>query len=96
MSCGQPHDKDCDEVLAELFSFLDNELDSASCGDIQEHLDECAPCLAEYGLESVVKLLVAHSCRQEHAPESLRQRVIVQIHQVHLEVTDVRKPGLSG
>jgi mycothiol system anti-sigma-R factor len=96
MSCGRPHDKDCGEVLGELFSFLDNELDSATYSEIQQHLDECAPCLAEYGLEQTVKSLVARSCREEHAPESLRQRVIVQLRQVHVEVTDIRKPGFSG
>jgi len=95
MSCGQPHDKDCGEVLNNLFLFLDNELDSASCREIQQHLDECAPCLAKYDLEHVVKRLVARSCG-EHAPDSLRQRVLVQIRQVHVEITEARRPGLSS
>ncbi|HET7328466.1 MAG TPA: mycothiol system anti-sigma-R factor [Nocardioidaceae bacterium] len=95
MSCGRPHDKDCGEVLGDLFAFIDNELDSATCTEIQQHLDECAPCLAEYGLEQTVKSLVARSCR-EHAPESLRQRVLLQVRQVHVEITEVRRPGISG
>jgi mycothiol system anti-sigma-R factor len=94
MSCGRPHDKDCSEVLGELFLFLDNELDSASKDDIRQHLEECGPCLAEYGLEQVVKALVARSCG-EHAPERLRQRVLVQIRQVSV-ITEVRRPGFPG
>lgn len=95
MSCGRPHDKDCSDVLEELFLFLDNELDSASKSDVQRHLEECAPCLAEYGLEQVVRALVARSCG-EHAPERLRQRVLVHIRQVNVGFTEVRRPGFPG
>ncbi|MGH3355631.1 MAG: mycothiol system anti-sigma-R factor [Nocardioidaceae bacterium] len=96
MSCGKPHDKDCAEVLENLFLFLDREIGEASCAEIQHHLDECAPCLAKYNLEQVVKTLVARSC-SEPAPPSLRDRVLLQIHSVHVEITETRRdPGLSG
>ena len=94
MSCGRPHDKDCGEVLGELFLFLDNALDSASKADIRQHLEECGPCLAEYGLQQVVKALLARSCG-EHAPERLRQRVLVHIRQVNV-ITEVRRPRFPG
>jgi len=50
MSCGDPHETDCAEVLGEVYLYLDLE-----CGDerrvvIREHLDECSPCLREYGI----------------------------------------------
>jgi mycothiol system anti-sigma-R factor len=93
MSCGRPHDKDCAEVLENLFLFLDHEMADASYAEIQEHLDECAPCLAKYDLEQVVKTLVARSCR-EPAPPMLRERVRLQIRAVHVEITDA-DPGFG-
>ena len=81
-----PHDKDCSEVLRDLFLFLDHEMEEASCAEIQQHLDECAPCLQKYELEQVVKSLVARSC-SEHAPEALRERVLYRIRHVQVELT---------
>ena len=78
--------KDCSEVLGRVFFFLDNELDQADCAEIQHHLDECGPCLARYDLERTVKTLVARSCN-EVAPEGLRQRVMLSIRQVQVEIT---------
>src|SRR5690349_6383399 len=76
---------DCSEVLDRMFVFLDNELDQASCSEIQQHLDECGPCLAKYSLERTVKQLVARSC-SEVAPDGLRERVMLSIRQVQIQV----------
>ena len=89
MSCGEPHDKDCSEVLERVFSFIDNEMENAGKGEIQRHLDECGPCLQKYDLERTVKSLVARSC-SEHAPESLRDKVLLRIRQVQVEITETR------
>ncbi|HET7350616.1 MAG TPA: mycothiol system anti-sigma-R factor [Marmoricola sp.] len=80
------HPTDCSEVLGRVFFFLDNELEQADCAEIQHHLDECGPCLARYNLERTVKSLVARSCT-EVAPEGLRQRVLLSLHQVQVEIT---------
>ncbi len=74
---------DCAEILARLVFFVDNELDDADCATIQQHLDDCGPCLADFDVERSVKALVARSCC-ETAPEELRERVRVSIRQVHL------------
>jgi len=89
MSCGEPHDKDCSEVLERVFFFIDNELDNANKGEIETHLVECGPCLQKYDLERTVKALVARSC-SEHAPESLRDKVLLKIRQVQVEITETR------
>jgi mycothiol system anti-sigma-R factor len=78
---------DCADVLASLDLFLDAEIDSASDAEIRQHLDQCAPCLSEYDLERVVKALVARSC-SERAPQPLRDRVMLSIRQVHVQITD--------
>jgi mycothiol system anti-sigma-R factor len=75
--------KDCSEVIHQIFVFIDNELDDASCGEIQQHLDECGPCLAKYNLERTVKALVARSC-SEQAPAELRDKVLMRIREVQV------------
>jgi mycothiol system anti-sigma-R factor len=77
--------KDCSEVIHQIFVFIDNELDQATCGEIQQHLDECGPCLAKYNLERTVKALVARSC-SEQAPAELREKVLLRIREVHLSL----------
>lgn len=77
---------DCSEVLGRMFVFLDNELDSAGCAQIQQHLDECGPCLAKYNLERTVKAVVARSCT-EVAPEGLRERVMVSLRAVQIRIS---------
>ena len=89
MSCGEPHDKDCSEVLDRVFFFIDNELEDANKGEIEWHLVECGPCLQKYDLERTVKALVARSC-SEHAPESLRDKVLLKIRQVQVEIHETR------
>jgi mycothiol system anti-sigma-R factor len=79
------HDAHCSEILQRIFFFIDNELESADCAEIQHHLDECQPCLEKYQLESTVKALVARSCT-EHAPDQLRERVLLRIRQVQVDI----------
>ena len=48
----------CDEVLNRVYGYLDGELDDIDCAKIRQHLDECGPCLREYGLQEAVKRVV--------------------------------------
>jgi mycothiol system anti-sigma-R factor len=92
MSCGKPHETPCSEVLAELYAYLDEELDPPSSAKIHQHLDECGPCLREYGLEEVVKKLVHRCCGHEAVPQELRVKVLVRIQEVRreLELIEIR------
>lgn len=82
-----PHNVDCADYLERIIYMLDNELDAEDCSVVQEHLEECSPCLAKYNLERTVKSLVARSC-SESAPDQLRERVRVQIRQVQIQITE--------
>jgi mycothiol system anti-sigma-R factor len=75
MSCGEPHETDCREVLAEVYLYLDLECSDDRRSLIRTHLDECSPCLREYGIEQEVKALVARCCGNETAPVELRERL---------------------
>ena len=78
---------DCADYLERIVYFLDNELDEADCTAVQAHLDECGPCLERFDLQRTVKAVVARSC-SESAPTDLRQRVMVQIREVQVRITE--------
>ncbi len=80
---------DCADYLERIVYFLDNELDEADCSAVRVHLDECGPCLEKYDLQRTVKAVVARSCSSEAAPSELRQRVMVQIREVQVRITEV-------
>jgi anti-sigma factor (TIGR02949 family) len=78
MSCGNPHETPCAEVLDRVYEYIDGELDGPRVHKIKEHLDECSPCLKEFGLEEVVKAIVKRSC-SDPAPPELRAKVLSHI-----------------
>jgi len=86
MSCGEPHETDCGEVLADVFIYLDGEMNTDARDRIRVHLDECSPCLAEFGLEQAVKSLVKRSCGCDEVPPGLRRKVLDRIRQVQAEI----------
>jgi mycothiol system anti-sigma-R factor len=72
---GNSHQTDCSEVLDEVYLYLDLECDEQRRDLIRVHLDECSPCLREYGIEQEVKALVSRCCGGEKAPDALRERL---------------------
>jgi mycothiol system anti-sigma-R factor len=86
VSCGNPHETDCREVLDRVFEFLDGEMGQLDVARIKEHLDECGPCLRQYDLDVVLKSLLRRSCVCEQAPQELRQKILVRITQVRLDL----------
>ncbi|MGO8883320.1 MAG: mycothiol system anti-sigma-R factor [Streptosporangiaceae bacterium] len=92
MSCGKPHEVPCSEVLARVYSYLDGEIEESGIVKIHQHLDECGPCLREYGLEEAVRRLVHKHCGHEAVPSELRTKVMTRIAAVRaeLEISDIR------
>ncbi len=92
MSDQHPHrahvtDTDCADFIEQIVYFLDNELDAGDCAAVQLHLESCGPCLEKYDLQRTVKSVVARSCT-EAAPDTLRQRVLVQLREVQVRITE--------
>ncbi|MFC5752578.1 mycothiol system anti-sigma-R factor [Actinomadura rugatobispora] len=96
MSCGDHHETPCEEVLARVYTYLDGELDQGGCGEVQQHLEECGPCLREYGLEEAVKKLVNKCCRSDQAPEDLRAKVMGRIEEVCGEIRTAESAAPSA
>ena len=92
----RPHDhehpdevsaEECVDFLERIVYFLDNELDASDCDAVRLHLDSCNPCLAKYDLQRTVKQIDARSC-SEAAPAELRDRVMMRVRQVQVEITE--------
>ena len=84
MSC-DADDADCAQALARVYEYLDGELSPADLDRIREHIDDCGPCLQQYDLDVALKALVRRSC-QESAPADLRERIMVKITEVRIEI----------
>jgi mycothiol system anti-sigma-R factor len=81
----EPTAGECADFLEQIVYFLDNELDQADCSAVRMHLDSCNPCLEKYDLQRTVKAVVARSC-SEAAPEELRNRVLLRIREVQVQI----------
>lgn len=64
----------CEVALAELYEFLDGELDDTARARIERHLRECSPCLEAFDFEAEIRRLLADRCR-EQCPDALRSRI---------------------
>jgi mycothiol system anti-sigma-R factor len=76
---------DCDDVLRDVYLYLDDETDEELRNRIRRHLDGCAPCLKQFGLEQDVRSLVARCCGGDQAPAHLRERINVRISELTIE-----------
>jgi mycothiol system anti-sigma-R factor len=80
-----PGNIDCDDVLNDLYLYLDDESDVEVRNRIRQHLDACSPCLKQYGLEQDVRSLVARCCGGDRAPETLHLRIQLRLTEVCAE-----------
>jgi mycothiol system anti-sigma-R factor len=79
---------DCQKVLADVYLYLDGQMAETDAVSLKAHLDDCSPCLKEFGLEEHVRILVARCCTAEVAPDDLKSKVMARI-RVVTEVTVV-------
>jgi mycothiol system anti-sigma-R factor len=75
----------CDDVLTHVFEFLDRETDDARRAVIAEHLEDCSPCLRQFGIEQEFKALVRRRCGGDPTPMGLRDRIKLQLTTVSFE-----------
>jgi mycothiol system anti-sigma-R factor len=80
---------DCDDVLNDVYLYLDDESNPALVSRIRQHLDDCGPCLRQYGLEQDVKSLIARCCGGDVAPEHVRTNIRTRLTQVTIETVHV-------
>ena len=86
-------ESECTAVLRDVWLFLDNEMDDESRSRVQQHLDECSPCLVEAGLDRKLKELLHRKCGGDRAPEHLRSRLFASLSTI--QVTSVSNDGVE-
>jgi mycothiol system anti-sigma-R factor len=79
----------CSDVIEAVYVYLDGELEPGDSAGIKAHLDDCGPCLQQYGLDKLVKSLVARSCGSDRAPEELRIKVMTRLREVRVEISQL-------
>ncbi len=79
-------DLDCSAVLADVWLILDGECDQATRDRLQHHMDHCSPCIEQYGLEEKLKSLLNRKCGGDKAPDTLRQRLTMEIRTTYTQV----------
>ncbi|HEY3248608.1 MAG TPA: mycothiol system anti-sigma-R factor [bacterium] len=65
----------CDEVLHEVWGFLDGEIEETRYVEIQAHVEECEGCGPRYEFQRRLMTLIQIRCKQP-LPESVRQRLL--------------------
>ena len=89
MTCGDPHDMDCAAAIEKVYLYLDREMPDDDCVELRRHIEDCAPCLREYGLEQQFKALVARSCGCDETPPDLRSKLLGRLREVRVELSQV-------
>lgn len=75
----RPHDLPCEEAVARLFEYLDDELDDVSHEEVERHLEICARCYPRLVFERSFLDTLDRVKRGEGAPPELRNRVLALI-----------------
>ena len=66
---------DCEEILREVYPYLDASLSESARVEIQHHLDDCLDCLHVYDFHAELRMIIAKKCREQSVPPGLLARV---------------------
>lgn len=64
----------CDEALANLYPYLDRELDTVALERIRLHIEECPPCHGPFFFEERLRVVVSQRLREE-VPDDMIERL---------------------
>lgn len=64
----------CEEVIEQLFDFLDEELDAERRAEIDRHLERCRDCFTRAQFERRLREKIGDAA-EEKAPDRLRARI---------------------
>jgi mycothiol system anti-sigma-R factor len=70
----------CDEALANLYLYLDREIDGLSAERIRSHLEDCPPCGHLFDFEGRLQQVVRERLREE-VPPHLIERLHMALHE---------------
>lgn len=65
----------CSQVLIEIETYIDREVEVVRYEQIEAHLQLCPPCLQRVEFKQRLKQIIAAKCCSETVPEALATRV---------------------
>lgn len=68
----------CDQVVAKLWEYLDQELDEATAAQVQQHLEVCGRCFPQYDFQRAYRAYL-RQVQRESVPPELRHRIFEAI-----------------
>jgi mycothiol system anti-sigma-R factor len=75
----------CEEALAEVFTYLDGELTDAKREGIASHLEGCNPCYEVFDFEAELRVVISTKAHSDEVPESLRVRISEKLSHMRIE-----------
>jgi len=75
----QPEMIACEEAMAVLYDYLDNELTGMTHDRVKAHFDVCARCYPKLRMEESFRLAVRWATRGEKAPPILREELMAAL-----------------
>lgn len=66
---------DCEQVLQEVWRYLDGEMDEARYREIQAHVADCAGCGPRFEFQHRLLALIQEKCQEGPIPASLKERL---------------------
>ena len=86
---------DCEQALAEIYTYLDGELTEEKRTQIAAHLEGCNPCVEVYDFEAELRMVVSRRCHEE-VPDTLRVRIAEKLRILSIESSDGADDGPAG
>jgi mycothiol system anti-sigma-R factor len=65
----------CEEWFERLYQILDKDLDAKVWKELEQHMQDCQPCLDRFELEKRIQERVKQCCKEESCTESIRLRI---------------------
>lgn len=76
---------DCERALAEVYAFLDQELNEAQRAEIMTHLEACSPCFEAFDFEAELRMVITTKTHSVEFPDSLRIRIEEKLTYLRIE-----------
>ena len=75
---------DCEQVVRQLWDYLDGELTDDRMTDVRAHLKACRGCFPHFDFEREFLEAIAKSKLEQSAPEDLRRKVMAKLRKAGL------------
>jgi mycothiol system anti-sigma-R factor len=69
---------ECAEAVAQLYPYLDGELDSEMIATVEAHLRHCTPCLEAFDFETELRHVITAHCA-EQMPEGTHDKLMAML-----------------